>query len=231
MKIIPIPAFSDNYIWISQKDKDAFIVDPGESKQVIDYIKKENLILKAILLTHKHADHIGGVDEILNEFETKVYGPSETSNLNDITLKEGDEFEVIGETVKVIKTAGHTEEHISYLVGDNLFCGDAMFLAGCGRVFTGNYDEQYKSMQKFKQLSDEIRIYAAHEYSMTNLSFANEVAPCEDVEIEYRRCEDLRKKDLPTLPSTIEKERKVNPFFKANDVEEFKRFRDIRDKY
>lgn len=231
MKIIPIAALSDNYIWVGRKENDVFIVDPGESKQVIDYIKKENLNLKAILLTHKHADHVGGVHEIKKVFGAEVYGPIETAQLNDYTLKEDDELELMGEKFKILKTAGHTEEHISYLTNESLFCGDALFLAGCGRVFTGDYAEQYKTMQKFKKISDEVKVYPAHEYSLKNLKFAKEVAPCEDLEIVTKKCEELRQKNLATLPSTIEQERKINPFFKAKDVEELKKFRDIRDRY
>lgn len=150
MKIIPIRAFKDNYIWAIVDERDLVVVDPGESKPVIDFIEEQILSLKAILLTHKHSDHTGGVEELVERYKSTVYGPSETKNLNSNSLSDGDEIEVLNRGFRVIKTAGHTEEHISYLVEDNLFCGDSLFLAGCGRVFTGDYEEQYRTIQKIQ---------------------------------------------------------------------------------
>lgn len=231
MIIIPISALSDNYIWVGRKDNDIFLVDPGEAKQVIEYVEKENVNLKAILITHNHSDHIGGVAELKNKFAVKVYGPKETSKLNDITVKEDDEFELFEEKVRVIKTAGHTKEHISYLTDNNLFCGDALFMAGCGRVFTKNYTEQYKTLQKYKAFSDEVKIYPAHEYTLANLNFARSIVESEDIEQTLIKCEELRRKNIPTLPSTIGLERKINLFFGAENVDEFKKLRDLRDNF
>lgn len=231
MKIIPIRAFKDNYIWAIVDERDLVVVDPGESKPVIDFIEEQILSLKAILLTHKHSDHTCGVEELVERYKPTVYGPSETKNLNSNSLSDGDEIEVLNRGFRVIKTAGHTEEHISYLVEDNLFCGDSLFLAGCGRVFTGDYEEQYRTIQKFKSLDDGVKVYAAHEYSVTNLNFAREVKPCEDVELAMNKVSKLISKDLPSLPSNIGCERKINPFFKAKDIVEFKGFRDIRDNF
>jgi len=123
-------------------------------------------------LTHDHEDHIGGVEEILATYSnTPVYGPKETNDLADYVVQDGDSFNLMGQGFEVFKTAGHTEEHISYLMGDDLFCGDALFSAGCGRVFTGDYQAQYDALQKFKQLNNSVKVYAAHEYTETNLRF------------------------------------------------------------
>lgn len=126
MEIKAISAFSDNYIWTILKNNKLIFVDTGQAQPVLDFIKDKEPI--AILLTHKHDDHVGGVIEIKKKYpDIKVYGPVETRDLNDITLKDNDNFQLLGENFKVIETSGHTDYHISYLMGDNLFCGDALF--------------------------------------------------------------------------------------------------------
>lgn len=229
MNINYIKAFNDNYIWTIENDGEVLVVDPGEEAPVIDYLK--NRKLDYILLTHKHMDHVGGVKELKNKYGAKVYGPIETKEYNDITLKDGDEFEILGEKFKVILTGGHTEDHISYLMGDRLFCGDALFLAGCGRVFTKDYKKAFEGLNKLKNLDDEIKIYPAHEYSLGNLKFAKSVISNEDLDREYERVKKLREEDKITLPSTIGKEKKINPFFLARDLDEFTQFRNKKDKF
>ncbi len=150
MNINFIKAFNDNYIWTIEKDGKLIVVDPGDAGPVIDHLKNKKL--DYIILTHNHMDHVGGVDELKIKYGAKVYGPTETSEYNDVTLKDGDEFEIFGEDFKVIFTGGHTEDHISYLVDGNLFCGDALFLAGCGRVFTKDYKKAYEGLKKLKNL-------------------------------------------------------------------------------
>ena len=229
MNIKYIKAFNDNYIWTIEKDGKILVVDPGDASPVIDYLKNKNL--DYILLTHKHMDHVGGVKELKNKYGVKVYGPLETSEYNDITLKDGDEFEIFGEKFKVILTGGHTEEHISYLMGDKLFCGDALFLAGCGRVFTKDYKKAYDGLNKLKNLDKDIVVYPAHEYSLANLEFAESVISNEDLDREYERVKKLREEDKITLPSTIEKEKKINPFFLARDLDEFIQYRNKKDNF
>ena len=233
MKIHPIRAFSDNYIWVIEKDNKAVVVDPGEGPQVMDYLAATNLDLQAILLTHNHDDHIGGVLEIYEEYpDIPIFGPDETEPLVTDTVKEGDSFEVLGETFEVFLTAGHTEGHISYLMGENLFCGDALFSGGCGRVFTGDYQAQFDALQKFKQLKDAVKVYAAHEYTVTNLNFALTVEPNNEVIQEaLGEIKDKRAKDESTLPSTIGREKEINLFLQADSVEVFKVLRDQRDQF
>lgn len=227
-----IKAFSDNYIWAielnDENKKRYIIVDPGEANPVIDFIGDN--ALEAILITHMHNDHIGGVRELKDKYGARVYGPVETENLNDITLSDGNEFKVLGKNFKVILTNGHTEEHISYLMEDNLFCGDALFLAGCGRVFTNDYEASYNGLEKLKNLSESVKVYAAHEYSLANLEFAKTVIENEDLNREYKRVKKLREEGKITLPSTIGLENKINPFFLAENLEEFIEFRIKKDK-
>lgn len=233
MQIIPIKAFSDNYIWLIRIDSKAIVVDPGESKAVIDYLKEEELDLQAILLTHEHDDHIAGVEDILTFYpDLSVYGPVETQDLADQIVHHDDQFTILGQDFRVFKTAGHTHEHISYLMGQDLFCGDALFSAGCGRVFTGDYQAQYDSMQFFASLADETRIYPGHEYTLTNLQFAHTIRPADQaIADELKTVEDLRAHDQITLPSTIEKEKKINVFIQTESLEEFKELRDARDQF
>lgn len=224
-----IKAFNDNYIWTIENDGKTLVVDPGDASPVIDYLK--NRKLDYILLTHKHMDHVGGVEELKNKYGAKVYGPLETKEYNDIILKDGDEFELLGENFKVILTAGHTEDNISYLMGDKLFCGDALFLAGCGRLFTKDYKKAYEGLNKLKDLDEDTLVYPAHEYSLANLKFAKSVISNEDLDREYDRVRKLREEDKITLPSTIGKEKRINPFFLARDLDEFTQFRNKKDKF
>lgn len=229
MNINFIKAFNDNYIWTIEKDGKVIVVDPGDAGPVIDYLKGRNL--DYIILTHKHMDHVGGVDELKIKYGAKVYGPIETSEYNDVTLKDGDVFDLLGEDFKVISTGGHTEDHISYLVDGNLFCGDALFLAGCGRVFTKDYKKSYEGLKKLKNLADDTVVYPAHEYSLANLEFAKSVISNDDLDREYERVRKLRDEDKITLPSTIGKEKKINPFFLARDLDEFIDFRNKKDNF
>ena len=233
MKVHPIEAFSDNYIWLIQEGSKAVVVDPGEGPQVMEYLEENNLDLTAILLTHNHDDHIGGVLEIYEKYpEIPVYGPDEAEPLVTHNVKGGDSFNLFDEKVEVLLTAGHTEGHISYLMGDKLFCGDALFSAGCGRVFTGDYDAQFAAMQQFRKLKNNVRVFAGHEYTETNLRFALTIRP-HDVELTESLNEvvELRAHDLPTLPSTIGKEKEINLFLQADTVEEFKELRNARDQF
>lgn len=229
MNINYIKAFNDNYIWTIENDGKTLVVDPGDAGPVIDYLK--NRKLDYILLTHKHMDHVGGVEELKDKYGAKVYGPLETKEYNDITLKDCDEFEILGENFKVILTGGHTEDHISYLMGDKLFCGDALFLAGCGRLFTKDYKKAYEGLNKLKDLDDDTYVYPAHEYSLANLKFAKSVISNDDLDREFERVKKLREEEKITLPSTIGKEKKINPFFLARDLDEFTQFRNKKDKF
>ena len=233
MEINPVKAFSDNYIWVIEEGKDAVIVDPGEHKAVLHYLEENQMTLKAIILTHNHEDHIGGVKAISEKFpDTPIYGPEETAFLADHVVKDGDSFDLLGKKFQVFKTAGHTTEHVSFLMEKALFCGDALFSAGCGRVFTGDYQAQFNALQMFKSLDDAVEVYAGHEYTQTNLRFAQFIEPAnKNISHVLDQVTNLRAHDRPSLPSTIGKEKNINLFLQADKLQDFIALRNARDNF
>jgi len=233
VKISAIKVFTDNYIWVVEEGADAIVIDPGEAEGVMDYLKEKQLQLNAILLTHNHDDHIGGVREILEKYpDVSIYGPKETEPLADLIVEEGDSFRLLRHRFQVFKTAGHTHGHISFLMGNALFCGDALFSAGCGRVFTKDYQAQYDALQKFNHLDDEIKVYAAHEYTQTNLRFAHSMHPSSKVISEaLDQVNKLRANGQSTLPSTIGREKDINLFLRAETLKAFIELRKARDDF
>ncbi len=233
MIIHPIKAFSDNYIWIIEEGTEAIVIDPGEAAQVIDYLEKKHLQLNSILLTHNHEDHIGGVQKILTKYpDVLIYGPKETEQVANHIVGEGDSFNLLNYDFHVLKTGGHTNGHISFLTKDALFCGDALFSAGCGRVFTKDYQAQYDALQKFKELDDEVKVYAAHEYTQTNLRFAHAMKPSDTLISEaLSEVNNLRINGESTLPTTIGREKSINLFLQAEKMEDFKELRKARDDF
>jgi hydroxyacylglutathione hydrolase len=231
--IHPIKAFTDNYIWCIQEETEAVVVDPGEAKGVLNYLEEKQLRLVGILLTHKHEDHTGGVREIVARHpEIPVYGPKETEALANRVVAEGDSFNLLDQTFQVSETGGHTNSHISFLMGDALFCGDALFSAGCGRVFTGDYEAQYETLQKFKRLDDDINVYPAHEYTEINLRFAYDMQPDnKKISKALEEVRDLRAKGQPTLPTTIGREKEMNLFLQVETLEDFIELRNARDDF
>ncbi len=233
MKIEAIPALEDNYIWMMQEGEQAILVDPGESEPAIDVLEEKALDLVAVLLTHNHDDHTGGVEDLKKiKPDLPVYGPKETEEYADHQLEEGDTLSVLGHTARVYATPSHTHGHISYLLENNLFCGDALFSAGCGRVFTGDYEAQYETLQWMKSLADEVEVYPAHEYTLTNLKFAESVKP-QDKKIRKALEEALehQKQSTPTLPSTIGREKEINVFLQAENLGDFIELRERRDEF
>lgn len=224
MDIIPISAFSDNYIWmIVSDDKHCLVVDPGDAEPVLHYLKQHQLKLTDILITHHHHDHTGGVNTLVQNFSVPVYGPK-NSSISHITHALGDEDKIylkpynLDFTIQTIP--GHTRDHISYYADSILFCGDTLFSAGCGRLFEGTPKEMYHSLQKLMQYPDETRVYCAHEYTEQNLNFALTV-DSENLELKQylEKVKKLRAQDKPSLPSTIAIEKATNPFLRANQPE------------
>ncbi|OOH91056.1 hydroxyacylglutathione hydrolase [Pasteurellaceae bacterium 15-036681] len=234
IQITPIPALSDNYIWVLQQDQKAIIVDPAESESVLSFLAKNQLNPTAILLTHNHDDHTAGVADIVAQYlDLAIYGPTEVRQFANQIVKDNDEFELLGLSVKVIKSAGHTAEHVSYLVKhEYLFSGDSLFSGGCGRVFTGDYQAQFDALQRFNQLDDFVMVYPAHEYTQSNLKFASAVMTPNCVLAEYQeRADMLRAQNRPTLPTTIGIEKQINPFMQAKTLAEFTQLRQQKDNF
>lgn len=220
----PIPAFDDNYIWALRgpaADRVA-VVDPGDADAVTRYLIQQNLTLDAILITHHHWDHTGGVAKLVQKYKVPVYGPSHTP-FDGITepLVDGSEIELLDNRLQIRSVPAHTLDHIAYFQPDDrpqLFCGDTLFLAGCGRLFEGSAGQMQAAMDYFASLPGETEVYCTHEYSLANLHFALKVEPLNrDILSEMERCTGKRQMNEPTLPSSIATERKINPYMRTRE--------------
>ncbi|WP_020168249.1 MULTISPECIES: hydroxyacylglutathione hydrolase [Methylotenera] len=222
LHIIPIPAFTDNYIWLLHNKNHAVVIDPGDAQPVIDALKKNHLKLSAILITHHHNDHIGGVSKLLEYAHAKVYAPKyETFAFKHIALAENDLVDLpeIDLNFRVMWLPGHTLGHIAYYNDDLLFCGDTLFSAGCGRLFEGTPEQMLRSLNQLKQLNSATKVYCTHEYTAKNIAFALTLEPDNEKLIARQAIvERLRDQQLPSLPSTIELELEINPFLRCNQT-------------
>ena len=237
VKVTYVKAFNDNYIWVLEANGRAVVVDPGEAAGVLAYLAAEGLELVGLLLTHKHDDHVGGVAEVVAQFpDVAIYGPSEVASMVTVVVAEGDHFELLGQSFEVLKSAGHTEEHVSFLTEGLLFCGDALFSGGCGRVFTGDYAAAYRGLRKFRALDDAVAVFAGLEYTETNLKFARSVDGLSDgvdrlLKATLETVQGLRAEGLASLPTTIGRERGINLFMMADSLDEFIDLRQARDQF
>ena len=224
MRLIPLPAFQDNYLWFLHDGERALVVDPGDAAPVREALQRDGLRLEAILVTHHHPDHVGGVDELRDATGAKVWGPAGERIPEPATrLAEGDRITVLGLEFRVLDVPGHTAGHIAYYCGafegrPLVFCGDTLFSGGCGRLFEGTPAQMAASLDKLAALPDETRVCCTHEYTLSNLRFATAVEPGNLELIHYsKRCEELRARGLPTLPSSIGLEKQVNPFLRTRE--------------
>lgn len=221
INIFPIPAFSDNYIWAIVAEHKALVVDPGEAAPVIKYLEQQQLNLVGILITHHHWDHTNGVAELVQRFHAPVYGGklSQTAGISWHGA-DGDKVVINQTEFTLLDIPAHTLDHVAFFAPGILFCGDTLFAAGCGRVFEGNAEMMYTSLQKLAALPDATKVYCGHEYTEKNLRFAEMVEP-QNVAIQERLKEviALRKKNLPSLPSTIHIEKETNPFLRCDVAE------------
>lgn len=225
IRIRPIEAFSDNYIWMIEDGQHAVVVDPGDAMPVIDALESAHLSLTAILLTHHHNDHVGGVAELLSYQTAKVFGPAmEVLPACDVAVSEGDVVELAlpAITLRVLDVPGHTAGHVAYtgqIAGQSvLFCGDTLFVGGCGRIFEGTPPQMLDSLDKLASLPDDTQVYCAHEYTLSNLRWARAVEPHNQaLETFERQCQEARHKGIPTVPSTIRTEKACNPFLRSRD--------------
>ncbi|WP_454121590.1 hydroxyacylglutathione hydrolase [Kosakonia sp. Marseille-Q7440] len=223
MNLNSIPAFQDNYIWVlSEDDGRCLIVDPGEAAPVLHAIEEHQWQPEAILLTHHHNDHVGGVQALRDAFpDVVVYGPAETQHKGTTqVVAEGDTVTVLGHDFSVFATPGHTLGHICFFSFPYLFCGDTLFSGGCGRLFEGTATQMYQSFCKINALPDDTLICCAHEYTLGNMKFAVSVLP-EDAEVQeyYKKVSELRAKKEKTLPVILKNERKINLFLRTEDAD------------
>lgn len=231
LSIKPIKSFTDNYIWMIKKNKDVAVVDPGDAIPVLNFLKEKNLNLKSILITHKHADHIGGIEDLLNHYPNiKIYGPKNNFNFT-YTIVNNDELLKINELnieFRVIATPGHTLDHVVFADQDHLFCGDTLFGCGCGKLFEGSYSQMHSSLKALSELPTSIKVYCAHEYTKKNIEFA--LTQDKDNQYLIDRKRNLIGKEI-TLPSTLGEELKTNPFLRSKDVSQFKELRQRKDNF
>ncbi|NTZ46995.1 hydroxyacylglutathione hydrolase [Lelliottia aquatilis] len=223
MNLISIPAFQDNYIWVLVDDEQhCIIVDPGDAAPVLKAIEENGWQPEAILLTHHHNDHVGGVPALRAKFpHLVVYGPQETHDKGTTrVVKDGEKVIIRGCELSVFATPGHTSGHISFFSFPYLFCGDTMFSGGCGRLFEGTPTQMYQSFQKINALPDETLICCAHEYTLANMKFSLSILP-EDPAIQdyYHKVNELRVKKQNTLPVILKNERKINLFLRTDDTD------------
>jgi hydroxyacylglutathione hydrolase len=218
VQITPLPAFQDNYIWMLAHNGNAVVVDPGDAAPVHAALSRHGLTLTDILATHHHADHVGGVAELADAYQARVWGPArESIPRRQVALREGDRVEVMGQEFSVIDIPGHTLGHIALHAPrlGVLFCGDTLFACGCGRLFEGTPAQMVESLWKLAQLPDPTLVYCGHEYTLSNIRFARAVEPDNaDLVARQQVAEQQRAHGEPTLPSTIALERATNPFLR-----------------
>ena len=220
ISIHPIKSFTDKYICMIKKNKDAVIVDPGDASPVLEILQKENIHRQAILITHKHADHIGGVKNLVKTYpNVKIYGPKNNFNFifNEVANNELVVIDELNISLRVIETPGHTLDHIVFADKDHLFCGDTIFGCGCGRLFEGTFSQMHESLKILSRLPRSIKIFCAHEYTKKNLDF------CLEIEFDNHYLKDKKiwvdlkmSKKEQTIPVTLKEELNTNIFLRCN---------------
>lgn len=224
MKLIPLPAFTDNYIWLLHDGQQALVVDPGDAQPVLDALQRWRLQLDAILVTHHHPDHTAGVSALRQATGARVFGPAHEVMPEPLTrLGAGAQVLAVGLRFDVIEVPGHTAGHIAYYCAEVdpdplLFCGDTLFSAGCGRLFEGTPAQMLASLTKLAALPEATRVCCAHEYTLGNLKFAVAVeADNEVLQAQLAQAQLLRANQQPTLPTRMALERQINPFLRTNE--------------
>ena len=222
LSVEPIKAYTDNYIWLVSTNEGSIVVDPGESKEILNLIDSNEIDLKGVLITHHHYDHTNGLLDLTKKMNLEVYGPKKIEGINNI-VKESDKFSLIGIDFEVIEIPGHTLDHLAFYSSNNkdpiLFCGDTLFAGGCGRVFEGTFEQMFKSLKKISNYPKETKIFCGHEYTLSNLKFALEVdEDNKQLADEYINVKKLISSDIPSLPTNLNKELKLNPFLRCNEI-------------
>jgi hydroxyacylglutathione hydrolase len=224
MKLIPLPAFTDNYIWMLHDGHQALVVDPGAAQPVLEALTRFGVQLEAILVTHHHPDHTAGVETLRLATGARVFGPVHETMPEPLTrLANGERAPSLGLFFEVIEVPGHTAGHIAYYCAavdgaPLLFCGDTLFSAGCGRLFEGSPAQMLASLDALAALPDATQVCCAHEYTLSNLKFACAVEPGNAALLDYTAAaQRLRAMQQPTLPSSMLLERRINPFLRSRE--------------
>ena len=232
-----LPILEDNYCYIIQSAGKTAIIDPGEADPILKYLKENNLTPDYIIITHRHWDHIDGIEGIKEKFYIPVIGPEKEKDkipLISQTLKEGDVFEFGDDQFEIIETPGHTIGHICYYSPQSkiLFSADTLFAMGCGRLFEGTAENMFQSFEKLRTLPDETKVYCGHEYTMANANFCLSVdSENQELITHAEEMQKLRENNQPTIPTTIGMEKETNIFMRAKDASEFKKYRDLKDQF
>lgn len=237
VSINAIPAFNDNYIWLLAHAATAWVVDPGDSQPVLDALRARKLDLAGILITHHHGDHTSGVQALKQHFPQAVVignGNSPAAHLIDKPVADGDSVDLFGQRFEVLAVPGHTLDHLAYFCAEleALFCGDTLFVGGCGRVFEGTYAQMYDSLKRLAALPASSKIYCAHEYTVSNLRFAVAAEPdnCAAKDA-LTAAEALRAQGKATVPGRLADELIVNPFLTAENLTHFTERREWKNSF
>lgn len=223
IEIHGIPAYTDNYIWCiwDKSSKKAIVIDPGSFDATEDYLQKHGLSLIAILVTHHHPDHTGGIKKLKDKYACKCIASDESKvSLVEDKLKESAQVSLLGLDFTCINLPGHTLDHNAYYCEqlNALFCGDTLFSAGCGRLFEGSAEQMHHSLKKIADLPLNTRIFCAHEYTLSNIDFAMSLMPDNHDLVDYQnKATELRSKGLSTVPTSLEHELRINPFLRSHD--------------
>ncbi len=223
INIHPIPAFTDNYIWCIHDDTNAIVVDPGDAEPVLAFINAKGLTLSAVLITHHHRDHTGGIAKLATAVPEPPIIGSRGNHIRGITksVAQGDtvSLPILNLSFQVMEVPGHTLDHIAFFGHGALFCGDTLFSAGCGRLFEGSPEQMYHSLNKLKRLPDDTKVYCTHEYTQANVNFALAVEPDNGALNHYADwVASMREQNLPTLPSNLEEQKNINPCLRAHEL-------------
>lgn len=234
MHLLPIPAFDDNYLWLLHDGQHALVVDPGDAAPVQATLVQLGLNLVAILVTHHHGDHTGGVLALQQQYACDVYYPAheklafvaQLDSTKGHAVRGADTFEVLGTKIDTLDVPGHTLGHVAFHaadvddLGSVLFCGDTLFSGGCGRLFEGTPAQMRASLAQLAALPPQTWVCCAHEYTLSNLNFARAVDPKNQALLGYSsKAQSLRAKGLPTLPVRLGDECEINPFLRVSHMD------------